>query len=225
MFSRACLTANAPSRHRQTNPRPCPQQIQLAAKHEEASVIASGVEPRQTRKTQRRRKAFGWSDSLMHCVIKGSDNNMTGGKLRDRSLCSHKSWDAVLFLIWWRSLDIVSSVSLMYYRVGALIHESVGEGLYCRLEVPYWRDLCEFGPGVTEDGGRSWQDDAHSLLHLCAKRPGQSISLKGEFTQISNMLLIRLVWCELSSFRDTGCKDVCRLLNSSELFPKSWRAY
>lgn len=43
LFSRACLTTNAPSRCRRTNPSPCPQQIQLVAQHEEVSVVASGV--------------------------------------------------------------------------------------------------------------------------------------------------------------------------------------
>lgn len=53
---------------------------------------------------------------------------MTGVKKNEETLCSHKSWDAFLSLMWWRSLDIVFPVSLMHYRVGALNHESVGEG-------------------------------------------------------------------------------------------------
>lgn len=72
---------------------------------------------------------------------------MTGVKKNEETLCSHKSWDAFLSLMWWRSLDIVFPVSLMHYRVGALNHESVGEGLHCRLSVILTESMCLFGRG------------------------------------------------------------------------------
>lgn len=42
----------------------------------------------------------------------------------------------------------------LYCRVGALIHESVGEGLHCRLSVILTESMCLFGRGVIEDNPR-----------------------------------------------------------------------
>lgn len=75
---------------------------------------------------------------------------------------SRKSWDALLSLIWRRSLDIVSPISLMHYRVGALIHETVGEELHCRLSVILTESVrlfCYWGQSLASP----W--NAHCCVH------------------------------------------------------------
>lgn len=75
-------------------------------------------------------------DSLTYCIIKALIIKQQEKSRRQISLQS-QIVGCVLVFDMVEEFDIVSSVSLMYYRVGALIHESVGEGLYCRLEVRY----------------------------------------------------------------------------------------
>lgn len=77
-------------------------------------------------------------DSWRYCVIEATIIH----DRRKLALCSHKSWDVFLFLIWWRSLDIVSLVTLIHYRVGALMHETVGGERHCRLNVITTESLC-----------------------------------------------------------------------------------